>query len=1559
MPLPSLLRIPRRLLGAAWQLTAAPAEVSSASAAATADVVVGTAQAGARGVRTVVTTGTSTAVAATTKSAEGAAKVVEGAVRLLGSALTDLDPAADGGFHRLTQAAGGMFQPSQRRNRRIWSSGGRVHVELAASAMEGGREARRALLRRLERLDGVDWATVNDIAGRVLVAFDDRRITVDDVVSVVAAIEKAHGGQEGFAERDEHPGDLEPLLAAVITVLVDSAAVGVAYLGKLLPVPALTRHATVTLSLLDAVPHVKRALTNRIGTIGTDLVFTGVSALLHAATQGPTVPALNAAAAAQRLLEVSARRAVWQCREPKLCRPELDNGSVERRMSIVERPTPLPPGPIESYQARLDPSALVSAVGLLALTRRPSRSADMMKSLTAKPATQGREAFAAVLDMLMCRRGVLPMDGSAYRRLDRIDAVVLDSDVLCTGPPMVVQAQGLAQGWDDQRVWSVASRLLGAPIDGDDKDDEGVDGLRLGRPQESPDLPGGRRHRLWNGREMVGTVTVVAELAPLAEAVVKAARSAVHRLVLTDHIGVRELTGLADEVTDAAEPLIETVCRLQAQGHGVLLVSAADDSGLLAADVGVAPTQPDRSPAWGADLVTEPGLGEVWRLLTAVPHARALSRRVVSMSLSGNVLGALLAAVGDPRSGQRAATTPTKTASMVTMAIGAWSALRLHSQPLPAATVHTPWHALEPQQVLRRLADLPTGPAQRPDSKHARLRSVSGLPMMSSSARLVRTFASELSDPLTPLLSTGAAATAILGGATDAVLVGSVMVGNALLSALQRLRAETTLESLLIAQEVLAHRDTDAGWQDVSATTLRVGDVVGVQSGDVVPADARLLEVLDLEVDESSLTGESLSVAKSLPATPGADLGDRTCMLFAGTTVVAGTGRAVVVAVGDATQAGRAAVAAATAAPRVGIQARLAELTEAVLPLTLAGGAAVTALGVLWRRPLREAVTAGVALAVAAVPEGLPLVATVAQQAAARRLSKRGGVVRSARVLEALGRVDTICFDKTGTLTENRLQVVRLVPLGPDAEEDELLRLAAAAAGTEDERAHETDRAVLETAEQHGVLPEERPERALPFAASRGFSAALRCGRLTVKGAPEVILGRCTDTDAAGEVVRDLAGQGLRVLAVADRSVDDSTADLEQAAQELTLRGLVALADTIRPSATAAVRQLRAAGVRVLVVTGDHPQTASAIAAQAGVPDAERVVTGAQLARTSEAERVRLVREAVIFARLSPEQKVSVIAALRRAGATLAMTGDGVNDAAAIRLADVGIAVSGAQSPAARSSADLVLTDVDLTRLVDAIAEGRAMWWGVRNAVTALVGGNAGEVAFTIVGTALGGRAPLSTRQLLLVNLLTDLFPALAVAVAAPRQAPHGARGASEAPSEPLAGHPSEAVLLAGPHRDFRSSVRKMMLVRGAATAAAATGAWAVGWTTGPRRRANTMGLATLITTQLGQTAWSSRRSPLVLVTVAATAAALLAIVQTPGNSRFFGCTPLDPLSWLVVFVCAVGGAVAAELVPALVTRWRARHCPNPGSESRDPRTCPSARQRRSDGDTGPVHRAS
>jgi cation-transporting ATPase I len=304
-------------------------------------------------------------------------------------------------------------------------------------------------------------------------------------------------------------------------------------------------------------------------------------------------------------------------------------------------------------------------------------------------AVLGREVFAAVLDHLMCRRGVLPMDGSAYRRLDRVDAVVVDTDVLCSGPPVLLAATAHADGWDSSRVRGAVAQLLGLT---DTQDSAAFDGdrtrLRLAQPEESLAVPEGSLRQLFYGEDLVGTVTIADRLDRLAETLLAAVAGMGHRLVLTEHPAVAGLAAIADEIAAADEPLGDTVRRLQAGGHGVLVVSAADGTALIAADVGVAVPDPGQPPAWGADLVTQSGLGDVWRLIAATTRARAMSERAVGIALIGNVLGGLLASVGGPRSGQRAATTPGKVATVFTIAMGIWSALQLNAEPLPPGTAH-------------------------------------------------------------------------------------------------------------------------------------------------------------------------------------------------------------------------------------------------------------------------------------------------------------------------------------------------------------------------------------------------------------------------------------------------------------------------------------------------------------------------------------------------------------------------------------------------------------------------------------------------------------------------------------------------------------------------------------------------------------------------------------------------------------------------------------------------------------------------------------------------------
>ncbi|MGP4005890.1 cation-translocating P-type ATPase, partial [Streptomyces sp. 4N124] len=403
-----------------------------------------------------------------------------------------------------------------------------------------------------------------------------------------------------------------------------------------------------------------------------------------------------------------------------------------------------------------------------------------------------------------------------------------------------------------------------------------------------------------------------------------------------------------------------------------------------------------------------------------------------------------------------------------------------------------------------------------------------------------------------------------------------------------------------------------------------------------------------------------------------------------------------------------------------------------------------------------------------------------------------------------------------------------------------------------------------------------------------------------VKGAPEIVLPACRDLpEHASRTAQSLARDGLRVLAVARRRLrdDEKDADVcEEPLSELEFTGLLALADVPRETSTALVHGLREAGVRPVMLTGDHPQTARAIAIELGWPDDTAVVTGDELAAADRSERARMLRDVDVVARVAPEQKLQVVEALMDAGRVVGMVGDGANDAAAIRAADIGVGISARGSAAARNAADLVLTHDDLTVLVEAVVEGRALWHSVADAIAILIGGNAGEVGFGILGTLLAGAAPLSTRQMLLVNLFTDLFPAMAVAVTPQKE------GESDV-SAPLG-----KTLLGTP-------LMRQIRHRALTTCLGAVAAWLIGrFTPGSARRTTTMALCAVVGTQLAQTLADRSGSPLVRVTSFGSAAALVLLVQTPGVSNALGCTPLGPVAWAGV-VAAIALAVTGQRV--------------------------------------------
>ncbi|MBZ4019808.1 cation-translocating P-type ATPase [Streptomyces purpurogeneiscleroticus] len=1437
-----------------------------------------------------------------------------------------------------------------------WRAGTRVHLALQPSS-----DTDDARVRRAGGVEAVAQKVATALAKRpdVLLAYWDgglarlvvtasQEAATDRVVKKANDLAERYGLTHAPLHEFAHPEGTTAVRVAATALALDAVGVAAATAARAWRVPRSSRVVTAGVTLLRENPRFRALLKSRFGAAGADLALAAVNAAVHGAGQSPSSLVLDGMLRAGQLVESVARAAVFDAAHDRVCAPERCSMTTRE----VTRP-PLRPTPAQEYAAHAATGSMLGAAATLLVRRNLNEAAEAVLSGSPKAARYGPVAFSTALGSALARSGVLIRDPERLKQLQLVDTVVLHPSALRGNRRTLCEVHPSAEDWDRDRLWRAAAAALGpsSPLAPEGNDD--ASGVELRPVPGQPSAETGMMIASAGGRD-VGTVTVGWELDPLTEAVLDAARQADQYTIVVDDPALADFATLADEVVSAERPLADHVRGRQADGHTVLTVArvpAPHDAtgarthttdhlpdhpedeellaGLLGSDVAVALTDDDSAVVWDADVMAFGGLKDVWRLLVAVPAARSVGRQSMVLARAGAALSGLLVATGAQRRGLAFLTgsqhAPVNAAAMGALLAGWRAAVGVAAASAPEPRPRVPWHALEPDEAVARLESsrpgAPTPLAGAMTTTRAVAARVTGHPVLAParwSVRLANAVRAELDDPLTPVLAVGAAASAIVGSAVDATLVVGAMGMNALVGGVQRQRAEQALTALARGQKQKARRvgsRDDEAPTTVDAARLAPGDVIKLDVGDVVPADARLLALTGLEVDESALTGESLPTTKQLTATPQAAIPDRRCMVFEGTTVVAGQATAVVVDTGEHTEAGRAVTLASRTPPAAGVQGRLQELTRKALPLTFAGGAAVAGLSLLRGRPIRQAIGGGVAVAVAAVPEGLPLVATVAQLAAARRLSRRGILVRTPRALEALGRVDTVCFDKTGTLTENRLRAVRVATADgtlcrPDDEEAvDVLRLAGRACPPETEdtagrQAHATDEAVLAAAPAD---PDWTPTAGLPFEASRGYTAAIgEAGNgsclLVVKGAPETVLDACVGLPAeATEWAQSLAGEGLRVLAVATRSLtsaQDADALVNEPLEKLEFKGFVALADAPRPGSAPMIQGLREAGVRPVMLTGDHPHTARAVAVALGWPDDTKVVTGDELAASDRAGGARLLRDAGVVARVAPEQKLQVVEALRAAGKVVAMVGDGANDAAAIRAAHVGVGLAARGSAAARNAADLVLTEPDLSVLVDAITEGRALWRSVADAISILIGGNAGEVGFTVLGTLFSGVSPLSTRQLLLVNLLTDMFPAMAVAVT-PSDVPD-----TEEPESGTAGSAPVGTSALG------APLLRQIRQRGVVTALGATVAWLIGrFTPGTARRTSTMALCGVVGAQLTQTLTGRHRSPLLWATTVGSAAALMAVVQTPGLSHFFGCTPLGPVA-----LAGVAAAVAITL---------------------------------------------
>lgn len=733
-----------------------------------------------------------------------------------------------------------------------------------------------------------------------------------------------------------------------------------------------------------------------------------------------------------------------------------------------------------------------------------------------------------------------------------------------------------------------------------------------------------------------------------------------------------------------------------------------------------------------------------------------------------------------------------------------------------------PWHTLPVETVFSHLQCTPTGLT----SAEAARRLAQCGPNELQATRRISPWAillQQFKNVLIIILLIAVGLSALLGHGIEAIAITVIVLFAVGLGFIQEYRAERAIEALrqMAAPTATVFRDGDD--VELPACDLVPGDVILLQAGDRVPADARLIEAVNLQVDEAALTGESLPVEKHIAplADPRLSVGDRKNMVYAGTVVTYGRGRAVVVATGMQTEFGQIAQMLQTIEiGKTPLQENLDKVGHTLARAALVVVLLIVALGLLRGQPLLEMFIFGIALAVAVVPEALPAVVTISLAIGVQRMARRNALVRRLSAVETLGCTSVICSDKTGTLTRDEMTVRRIFaagrffevsgvgyePQGTFSENGQvvepttpilqaLLRGAVLASDARlvqtDGRWHikgdPTEGALVVAAAKAGFskadLDQQFPRvHEIPFTSeTKRMTTLHETGDGVVaysKGAPEVILASCawewTDAgpvpldDSRREtillVAQQMASDALRVLAVAYKR----GARPEDAEQEMTFLGLVGMIDAPRPEAKAAIQTCWQAGIKPVMITGDHPVTAQAVAQDLGLLTSERVVTGAELDRMSDADLERDVENIAVYARVSPAHKLRVVTALQKKGHVVAMTGDGVNDAPALKQADIGVAMGITGTDVTKEAAAMTLTDDNFASIVAAVEEGRAIFGNIKKYLMYLLSSNIGEISLMAGAALLGLPLPLTAVQILYVNLATDGLPALALSVDPP-----------------------------------------------------------------------------------------------------------------------------------------------------------------------------------------------
>ena len=733
------------------------------------------------------------------------------------------------------------------------------------------------------------------------------------------------------------------------------------------------------------------------------------------------------------------------------------------------------------------------------------------------------------------------------------------------------------------------------------------------------------------------------------------------------------------------------------------------------------------------------------------------------------------------------------------------------------------WHALSHVEVLAYLHTSEQGLRQHQVQERLERYGPNRLPTAAGRSAWLR-FISQFHNVLIYILLLAGAVTLMLGHWIDAGVILGVVIVNALIGFIQEGKAEQAMEAVRRMLSPSATVLRDGHLRTLPADTLVPGDIVQVMAGDRVPADLRLLEIHDLHVDEAALTGESLAVEKATaPVMAGATLGDRACMAYSGTLVTRGQGRGVVVATGAATEIGR--ISGLLSGVET-LKTPLLEQIDRFgrwLSLIILAIAGMTFIVGVWGHgePASGMFLAAVALVVAAIPEGLPAIITITLALGVQRMAGRNVIIRRLTAVETLGAVTVICSDKTGTLTRNEMMVqavrtpvesYRVTGNGYEphggfevgtgavdvAGRDDLSELLLAAllcndatlefsAGQWTWQGDPMEVALLTAAHKAGLQQQEVAMRhprldVLPFDASHRLMATLNKEqhgkvKIYVKGAPEAVLAHCVaqyqpqgdgpmDRAFWDAEIHRLGRQGYRVLGVAVCSCEEplDTISLPDLEKGLVFLGLVGLIDPPREDAITAVAECRNAGIKVKMITGDHAVTAAAVGRQLGIGDGEGVLSGEQIARLGGQALQQAAEKEDVFARASPEHKLRLVEALQAGSEVVAMTGDGVNDAPALKRADVGVAMGLKGTEAAKEAAEIVLTDDNFASIVAGVEEGRTVYDNIKKAILFILPTNGAEALVVLLAVLTGHMLPLTPVQILWVNMITAVTLALALA---------------------------------------------------------------------------------------------------------------------------------------------------------------------------------------------------